>query len=166
MIDHTAQTITSSTSELHLDYRRGLLTINADRAQGLSGALRGAGSIQLRNLTIQSELELAHIVAVSLDDLPLATSQYLLLQVMSEERTSGFATEPVDAHVNRIVDIGKDPWQIRTFNGKVSLNRPDAANLEVIALDPNGHPIRTVGTAHDINLQPDTFYYIIRPPPP
>ncbi len=37
LINHTAQTVTSSTGELKLDYGKGVLTINADRAQGQAG---------------------------------------------------------------------------------------------------------------------------------
>jgi len=37
----------------------------------------------------------AQLLAVTLDDQPLATSRRILLQVMSEERASGFAIEAV-----------------------------------------------------------------------
>ena len=74
LIDHAKQTVTSSTGELKLDYGKGVLTINAARAQGVSGALQAAGPVETRDLAIASEMELGHIVAVSLDDQPLARS--------------------------------------------------------------------------------------------
>ena len=80
------QTVTSTTKQLKLDYGKGTLTINAPAAQGLSGNLKEAGPTETKDLTISSDLELGHIIAVSLDGKPLATSKKILLQVMSEER--------------------------------------------------------------------------------
>src|SRR4029079_13317029 len=98
---------------------RGLLVINAPKAQGLSGNLKAAGPTQLGSLKISCDLDLAHIIAVTLDDQPLKTSRRILLQVMSEEQNSGFATEAVDATTRRISNIGHDPWQVKQLNGVV-----------------------------------------------
>ncbi|MHB8522496.1 MAG: hypothetical protein ACYDH9_17305 [Limisphaerales bacterium] len=160
-IDRAAQTVTSSTGELKLDYGKGVLIVNAARAQGASGRLRAAGPIQTRDLTISSGLDLGHIVAVSLDDQPLATSGRVLLQVVSEEKASGFQTEPVSATVQRITNIGTQPWLVRELNGTVTFKRPDAARLTVTTLDLNGDPVGNLGTAREITLQPTTMYYLI-----
>ncbi|MCX7007295.1 MAG: hypothetical protein NTY53_08605, partial [Kiritimatiellaeota bacterium] len=93
LIDHTAQTVASSTGELKLDYGKGVLIINAPCVQGVSGALRAAGTANLRDLTIASNLELGHIVAIALDAQPLANSKRILLQVMSEEKATDFQAE-------------------------------------------------------------------------
>ena len=95
-----------------LDYGKGVLTINAPAAQGISGALGEAGKTELEDLTISSKLELGHIVAVSLDGKPLATSRRILLQAMSEEKATDFRTEPAGDGVKRIVSIGHDPWLV------------------------------------------------------
>lgn len=86
--------MTASNGQLKLDYAKGLLTINAPKAQGISGNLAAAGSTTLLNVTIKSDLALGHIVVVPLDGQPLATSARMLLQVMSEEKASGFADHP------------------------------------------------------------------------
>jgi hypothetical protein len=161
LIDHVKQTVTSSTGELKLDYGKGVLTINAARAQGVSGALQAAGQVETRDLTIASEMELGHIVAVSLDDQPLAQSGKILLQVMSEEKASGFQTETVSEGVKRITNIGTDPWRVKELNGTVQFKRTDAAQLKVTALDFNGYAIRACGSGNQIKLQPATLYYLI-----
>ena len=89
-IDHQRKTVTSSNRQLKLDYGKGVLTINAPAAQGISGNLRQAGDVKLTDLQIFSDMDLGHIVAVSLDDTPLAKSNRILLQVMSEEQASEF----------------------------------------------------------------------------
>jgi hypothetical protein len=161
LIDHAAQTVTSSTGELRLDYGKGLLRIESPRAQGLSGALKAAGPTELPGLSISSDLELGHILAVPLDDQPLATSSRILLQVMSEEKPSDFTTEPAEAGHQRIANIGRDPWLVRTLQGTVRFKRPDAAQLKVTALDINGYRAGSVGDAAEIRLQPRTMYYLI-----
>jgi len=162
-VNHAAQTVASTTGELKLDYGKGLLVINAPRAQGASGALNSAGKIELASISISCDLDLAHIVAVALDDQPLATSRRILLQVMSEERTSGFRTEDVSAGVKKISNIGGDPWQVRNLGGTVAFKRPDAAQLKVTALDFNGQPAGVVGAADKIILRPATLYYLVAP---
>jgi hypothetical protein len=161
LIDHAKQTVTSSTGELKLNYGKGVLSINAARAQGVSGALQAAGQVETRDLTIASEMELGHIVAVSLDDQPLAQSGKILLQVMSEEKASGFQTETVGEGVKRITNIGTDPWQVKELNGTVRFKRADAAQLKVTALDFNGYTIGACGSGNQIKLQPATLYYLV-----
>ena len=63
--------------------------------------------------------------------------------------------------MKRIVIIGTDPWQVRELNGTVRFKRTDAAQLKVTALDFNGYPSDSAGTAREIKLQPETIYYLI-----
>jgi hypothetical protein len=160
-IDHSARTVRSSTGELLLDYGRGTLTINAPAAQGISGNLAALGETKLADLTISSDLDLAHIVLVSLDNQPIKTSSRILLQVMSEEQNSGWKSEPAENQKLRITSIGRDPWTFKPITGSVRLHRPDASQLKVTTLDANGNPTSHHGTASTIPLKPDTLYYLI-----
>ena len=160
-IDHGAQTVTSSTAELHLDYGKGVVTLNAPGAQGASGLLRAYGRVETKDLSILSDLELGHIILVALDQQPLASSRRMLLQVMSEEKASGFRTELVSPNVHRIVQIGLDPWLVKELTGTVKFKRADAAKLRVTALDHGGHPQDVLGAASEIRLRPACLYYLI-----
>jgi hypothetical protein len=164
-IDRRAQRVRSSTGELQLDYGAGRLTIAAPAVQGVSGDLSQAGPIELPALTVSSPLDLVHIVALALDSRPLVTAQRLLLQVMTEEQATGFASEPAPNGERRIRNLGTDPWQIRRIEGHVRLRRADAGHLTVTPLDPRGRPIperRQWG--NDIHLEPTTLYYLIEAP--
>jgi hypothetical protein len=163
-IDRQKQVVTSATRELVLDYGRGLLTLQAAKAQGVCGALRAAGTVELPDVVIQSELELGAVVVVPLDARPIGQSQRLLLQVMSEERATGFQVEPAGPGTNRIVNIGRDPWQMRAIRGEVRFKRPDAAQLQVTALDANGYRVAPSGDARRIALRPETLYYYVSGP--
>jgi hypothetical protein len=163
LIDHAAQTVTSSTGELKLDYGKGILTINAERAQGVSGLLKTMGRFETKDLSISTEMELGHIVAVSLDNQPLRMSSKILLQVMSEEKASDYQTETVSPGVKRISNIGVDPWMVKELKGIVSFKRPDASRLSVTSLDFNGYPSSRLCAADSITLQPSTVYYLVTP---
>jgi hypothetical protein len=162
-IDRARMSVTSTTGELKLDYGKGLVVMNAARAQGASGAFNAAGKIELADLTISSDLDLAHIIAVALDDQPIKTSRRILLQAMTEERASGFETEAVKATTRRITNIGHDSWQVKHLNGVVAFRRADAGRLKVTALDLSGRPAGTAGSARKIELRPSTVYYLIEP---
>ena len=127
----------------------------------MSGVLQSVGKIDTKDLSIESTMELGHIIVVSLDGKPLSGSERMLLQVMSEEKNSGFTTEPATNGVKKIVNIGTDPWLVKEFSGKVSFKRKDAGQLKVSALDFNGYPAESLGTAGQIKLQPRTVYYLI-----
>ena len=160
-IDHARQTVVSSTQELKLDYGAGLMTINAPSAQGVNGNLKTAGDINLKDLTIHSGLDLAQIIAVSLDGKPLVQSEKILLQVMTEEKATGWQEQDEGNGLKHITSIGHDPWTVKSFNGTVKFKRADAAAMKVTALDYNGYPSNDSGTAAEVKLAPTTVYYLI-----
>jgi hypothetical protein len=163
LIDRAAKTVASSTGEISLDFGKGVLVLNAPAAQGAGGNLREKGTVELRDLSISSDLDLIHIVAVSLDGKALAASSQILLQVMTEEKPEGFATEPAGNGTLRITQLGQDPWLVREAKGTVRFKRPDAGQLKATALDANGYAAASAGTADRIELQPGTAYYLIAP---
>jgi len=161
LVNRAARTVTSSTGELALDYGAGLLIIDAPRAQGASGALCTAGTVRTRDLSVTSGMEVGHIVAVALDDRPLATSERILLQAMSEEQPAGFRAAPGPGATWRIGELGSPPWMIREISGTVHLQRLDAAALRVTALDAQGRFQARLGDAREIRLLPATLHYLI-----
>ena len=159
-IDRVKKTVDSSNHQLHLNYDTGVLTINAPAAQGASGNLKAAGSVKTADITIDCDMDLAHVVIVSLDGKPIATSEKMLLQVMSEEQPTDWKTESAGG-LKKITNIGHDPWTIRQISGQVALTRADAPALKVVALDANGSRLHRVGSASGITLEPSTIYYLI-----
>jgi len=162
-IDRQHQIVASTNGQLRLDYGKGVLTVDAPAAQGISGNLKDAGLVELRDLSISSEMPLGHITAVSLDGRPLATSRRILLQVMSEEQPAGWQTQPAPDGKRRITNIGHDPWMVKELSGTVKFKRPDATRLVVTALDFNGYPQKPAGNAGQIILLPATIYYFVSP---
>lgn len=138
--------------------------MNSQTAQGASGDLKEAGTIALSDLTLSIPRDVAHVVLVSLDEQPLATSRRMLLQAMTEEKATGFRSQDMGNRRHRIDAIGESPWLVRKLAGEVRLNRPDAAKLKVTALDQFGAPTAGTSTAEQITLKPDVLYYLIEAP--
>ena len=115
-------------------------------------------------MTISMPLDVAHAIVVSLDGQPIAKSKKMLLQVMTEEKGTGFRSEPIEGRRNRIVSIGESPWLVKKIEGQVKFHRTDAGKLKVTALDQYGEP--AASKAVDLSpggftLQPETLYYSI-----
>lgn len=161
LINHGQKTVTSSTKELTLNYEQGVMVMNAAAAQGVNGQLSKAGKVETKDFVFESALELGCFIAVALDDKPLAQSERILVQVMSEEKPFGWKTEDAGNGVKRIVSIGENPWLVKKLQGTIRCKRADAAQLKVTALDANGYPQGNVGSASEITLKPDVVYYLI-----
>ena len=71
-IDREKKVVRSDTGQLAWDYGRGLCTLDAPMAQGVTGFLRPIGSIKLGDVKIRSENQYATVLVVSLDGTPLA----------------------------------------------------------------------------------------------
>lgn len=112
--------VRSTNGELALDYGAGLLVVDAPQAQGGVGALGSRSQVDTADLSISSTMETGTIIVVSLDGRSLAVSERMLLQVMSEERAMGFSSESTAHGRRRILDPGREPWQIREIRGSVA----------------------------------------------
>ncbi|QJE96564.1 hypothetical protein [Luteolibacter luteus] len=161
LIDRDAKKVTASNGEVALDYGKGVLSLCAPAAQGAAGNLKAAGIIAFPDLEITCPMDAAEIVAVALDGKPLSRSGKILLQVMSEEKATNFATEDGPHGTRRITNIGSDPWLVKKFEGTVKFKRGDAAKLKVTALDGNGMASGEAGSAAAITLRGDVPYYLI-----
>lgn len=168
LIGREKKMVCSITGEATLDYGRGLLVLDASKAVGVTGFTGAAGAVQAGVATISLGNEYGAVMLVSMDDQPLEKSAKMLLQVCTEETNRNWTTEPVktkfggkEQDAKRITRIGTSPMLLREVQGQVTLNRPDAAELKVTALDLNGYPAATTVGAKTITLQPRTLYYVI-----
>ena len=159
LIDRAAKTVRSSTQELTLDYDKGLLAVNAPAAQAASGNLKAGGEIALADVSVRSDLDNAHVIVVSLDGHPLAKSRRMLLQVMSEEQATGFATEDTGNGGKRITNIGRDPWRVKALQGAVKFRTGSAPQIQ--PLDFNGYPTGAASRGAELELRPETIYYLV-----
>lgn len=163
-VDRGAKVVRSATGELTWDYGKGRVTLNASHAQGACGFL-GQERVELADVALRIENEYGAILVVSLDGKPLADSERMLVQAVTEDRGYNWQTEEAQVKgqaKKRIVNLGAPPVVVKNIAGAVAFKRPDAARMRVTALDFNGYTRQALaGGADDIRLLPDCLYYIV-----
>ncbi|MDP8246333.1 MAG: hypothetical protein P9L94_19775 [Candidatus Hinthialibacter antarcticus] len=167
-IDRENKTVQSQTGELMWNYGDGLVTIDSPLAQGCTGFLANAGSVQLSKIKIDSQNDYGSIIAISLDGKPLESSEKILIQSMTAERPYGFRVSGDEE--GTITDIGGFPFGVKKNQTSVSLSLSNCSQLQVTALDENGYPTNksveyqggTNGEPLTIQLNEDSVYHIIQ----
>ncbi len=161
--DASSRTIDSLTGELHWDYGRGLVCVNTPRSQGAVGFLAKAGRIELGDIAVECDNEYASIMAIALDDRPLATSKSVLIQAVTEERPYGFRTDG-----DRITSLGGPPLGVKKIAARVWLHSRAGPTIHAIALDENGYATSKRVATHmdsasnvEITLDPTSLYHVI-----
>ena len=79
----------SATGQIELDWGRQLLTINTPKAQGATGLLGAAGRIELDDIVVECENDLAAILVIAFDEKPLRCSERILIQAVTESALNG-----------------------------------------------------------------------------
>jgi hypothetical protein len=143
--DRRAGIIRSATGELALDYRQGLLTIDAPRAQAAVGFLKQGGPQALRDVTITIENEYANVLVISLENQPLAESKHILVQALTKEMNLGWKEERIPRSPTVILEeTGEPPVLLESLRGSILLRGKRAADWQAWALNPNGRRIADV----------------------
>ena len=170
-LDENAKTIRSVTGELTWDYANGVCTLNAPKAQGVTGFLSKGGTFKLADVEIRSGNEYASVLAVSMDDQPLSNSGKTLVQVGTTERPPGWKTRPVDSAVEKetrkgelVLNFGTKPWQI--VEGEVALTIANPSLKAAHVLDANGMsvkdvPLEAAGGGKRLTFPPDAMCVVV-----
>jgi len=143
-VDERRKVVRSVTGQVQWDYGLGICTVNAPRAQGVTGFLNRVGTFELDDVTIVSGNDYATVLVVAMDERPLAESGKVLVQVGTRARPTGWRQKPVSWKDNNgqvhegfeVVDYGRAPWQI--VPNSVSLSLANSAVTTATALDMNG----------------------------
>ena len=160
LIDIESETINTSTDQLFWDYGKGFATVSAPKIQGITGFLSDAGSYDLGDIIIKSQMEYGSIWLISLDEQPLSISEKMLLVVMSEEQNSGWQTETID-ELKTITNTGSFPILLKELSGSIKSLREDADKLNVTILDQNGYRESEYGNFENLELNARKIYYLI-----
>ncbi len=171
-IDDSKHTITADTGEIVMHTSDGLCTINAPAAQGATGFLAKAGTITLSSLTITAKNTYATVLAVALDEKPIAQSKKVLLQITTQNQPFGWKVSPAefthekkDYHGFRVDELGSAAWNVADADFSVTLANPNAK--KVTRLDENLYPTTDVvsssktATGLTIRVPKNALYLLI-----
>jgi hypothetical protein len=166
-IDREEKRIRSVTGELTLDYGRGVVTMDAPRAQGAAGFLGRSGPVELSRVTIAMKNDYGTVTVVALDDQPLGRSRKILIQCMTVEQFHGFRASGPGSLSGRIEAVGSAPCGVEKFQVTVTLKLEGAKPAAVVACDehayPTERPVSTSGGAGSfaITLDPTSPYHVV-----
>ncbi|TVR51006.1 MAG: hypothetical protein EA425_08145 [Puniceicoccaceae bacterium] len=171
-IDADEGVVRSNTGEIELDHRRGILRVDAPKAQAAAGFLGAAGTIRLSDVILRTENDYLALYVVSLDGEDLRTSRHVLVQAGTVARPYGYREEPAtftagdrEVRGHRITDLGSAPWNLDKNRAEISLRNEHLDRA--VALDGNGDflheiPVRRHGTSLSFTFPEDALYVILR----
>ena len=144
------KTVQSVTDELELNYGKGLCTLNAPKAQGVTGFLKKAGDFKLADVEIQSGNDYATVLVVSMDDRPLKDSTKNPRAGRHYRTPAGWKTKPAQVSGRpgeEVVSFGHAPWMI--VRGDVTISLANSKISRARVLDPNGMLLKDIPLAND-----------------
>ncbi|MCZ7645513.1 MAG: hypothetical protein M5U26_09555 [Planctomycetota bacterium] len=165
-IDHEKKLIKSVTGELEWDYGAGVAIVNTPKSQGACGMLVKKGKLDLGDVIVESQNEYGSVLVVALDDKPLAQSQKILIQAVTEDAHYGWKTEP-SGEGEKILALGTYPLNVKKIQAKVTFKKPGALK-EALILDGNAYDtgkratVSTAGGALTVTLPEDALYTVVR----
>lgn len=167
--------ITSITGELVMDTKVGVCTLKAPGAQGATGSLKAAGSIDCGTVTIRSGNDYASVLCVALDGKPLDTSKKVFVQVTTRARPHGWKHQAGTFPVTngkakgeftgfKITSVGGAPWNIDL--GKVELVLKNKGLTKARRVDANLYageavPVANAGGTATVTVPEDCLYLIL-----
>jgi hypothetical protein len=129
--------VNSSTGEESLDYGKGLLKVDSPQAQGFTGALAAGVAQTTADLavTVSRRDPWVSVMAVSLDQKPLASSKRLVLFAVGRSENSG---QVFNATRKALKNPGHTPVLMQGVSAGVALRVDKDQNYQVFPLDSDG----------------------------
>ncbi|MCL2665321.1 MAG: cellulase family glycosylhydrolase [Defluviitaleaceae bacterium] len=170
--------VKSINGDLTLNFEDAYLVIETEKAQGITGFLDKAKK-DFSDVIIETQNYYGSVVVVSVDNKPLADSELILIQTMTDEKVYGFTTEVItegrsDTGTGRIIDknlivaVGGGMMQVRLIEAAVTLKNKTHGYFAV--LNENGyikellqHELTDEGLR--INIPEDAIYVLYSPEP-
>ena len=149
--------VTSRTGELKWDVEGGTCTLDAPKAQGVTGFIAGR-AIELSALSIESQNEYATLLAVSLDGADLVDSGQILIQIGTTSRPYGWRTE-AQGEKRQITSLGGPPWNVVEAKLRLGLKNSRVKRAEV--LDGNFQKTAQVAISDGSFTAPESALYVL-----
>jgi len=172
-IVHSLPVNGNTNGQLTLDWGKGLFQMNSPCSQGIAGFLSSVPQVDLNDVSIASSNAFGAILVISLDNLPIAQSQKILIQAMTEdnpygwqERDQVFTNGGVVYSGKEIISMGQPPMNVVNVAGTVTLKGlGQGRNFAVRVLDENGYDrnpgeLQAMGADLRITLPSNSLYTV------
>jgi len=156
-------TVKSSTGQLKIDYKRGLLLINSPRSQGATGFFTPDAAIKLHDVTLLFDNKYGTFLITSLDGENINKSKHILIQFFAEESNYNWKTAPITGKkFRRLESVGNSPLIVREVSGLATFPKMKSSEWSMWKLGINGQRISSIKSQSDKYLQlefpADSFY--------
>lgn len=150
LLNFSEKKISSTTGQLSWDYGNGIFIQDAPAAQGVSGFFEEGGqAIETSDLLINARNEYATYQVVSMDNKPLATSDEVLIQVITRFEPTGYRESETTYELNgevvegfEIERTGLLPWKGAVTDMTLTIGNTGLRSAHL--LDENGYEVREV----------------------
>ncbi len=172
-IDSSNKIVRANTGQVRWDYARGLCTIDAPAAQGVTGFLNAVPPVELSTVTIGSENDYGSVLIVSLDGAALSQSGRVLVQVGTRARPTAWFQRPATFKSNdgkqtfqgeQIVTTGRMPWLVEDTKMTVTMKNLRLKTARVLDLNGNARGdvkvLKSAGTVK-VGLPRDAMYIVL-----
>ncbi len=130
------KTVNSSTGEESLDYGKGILKVDSPQAQGFTGALPAAGEKTAdMAVAVSPRNPWVSVMAVSLDQKPLAGSKRLVLFAVGRAENSG---QVFNVTRKALKNPGHPPVLMQGVSAGIALRLDPDETYQVFPLDSDG----------------------------
>lgn len=165
--------IWSTTGEIALNTAARLAVIDSPRAQG-AAAFFGSHpeGVETSALSIRSGNDYGTILALSLDEAPLADSRRIFMQAVTRARPTGWTDEPAEIRLStgqvvsgrKITSHGRAPWQV--WKNDFTLELRNTRIARIIVLDENHMaigdvPFERTGAGIKFRFPEEALYIIL-----
>jgi hypothetical protein len=157
-------TVKSSTGQLKIDYKRGLLLINTPRSQGATGFFSGDdAALKLHDVTLLFKGNYGTVLVTSLDGEKINKSKHILIQVLTEDSNHKWETSKITGKKFRRLDsVGNSPLIVKEIAGLVTFPKMKSNEWSIWKLDIHGKRMSLLKSQSDkylqVKLPPDSFY--------
>ncbi len=169
--------VTSNTNQLKWDYKKGICTMDAPSAQGITGFLKSASpTTQLTDVQIVSQNEYATVNVVAMDEKPLKASEKILIQVGTIYRPTRWDETPAKVRIGdkdidgfRVINTGVMPWQAQNTNMTVTINNTNVKSaylLDIYGVVSKEIFLNKTATQVSVQLPENTMYMVLNTNPP
>ena len=176
LLNFAEKEITSATGQLRWNYEKGLATVDAPSAQGVTGFFAEDGeTITLADVTLNISNDYAAVSVVAMDDKPLESSEEVLVQVNTLYELTGYQEKTATLELNdelvegyEVVRTGRLPW--KAANTQVNLTINNAQLKSAHLLDVNGYKVRELAVEAEegklsLGLPPNAMYVVLNTEP-
>jgi len=158
--DRDRKVVRSITGELTWDYRRRVVTLHAEKTQGIVG-FAGGGQYDLPGVRVRVKTPFVSLLFTPLDDKALIESQHILITAMARDKQTG---AEYNADGTRLLRAGRPPLLMEPVQATLTFKGAPISSVKVVDIYgvPSATQVAREGNTFTIDGRYATYYYEVK----